>query len=1022
MTPLLSALSDICRKYPLKEKVLITPDYRLGREVLQALSRSGEPWVNFTLATASSLASEAAEKIITEKKLKRVSGPGIMAIVEDVFYGLADSGKLGYFEKHETNSGIINALTGVIMELRTKGISPSAIKGEYLTNADKARDIDLIFSEYEKRLDEKKLIDKAGLTLIALESLKDLPSRQRRYIIFSRYYMSGLEREFIERLAGKDLEIISDGPVFGIKEPKGLWGKQTKGDFKDSSALAWVYDTRKASKAAAGGDLELFASRGSREEVKEVFRRMALRDISLDDAEIVYPDSGEYRREIMLYSEKLACPVTFSEGIPAMVTGPFRAVRCFLDWIKHDFWEIYLRHALASGDIKTDKNNDGRDLTSLGHLLKISGVGWSRPRYEKVLGKKEAEFLKKAEKPYSDEEADNHDGYLKMAADIGMLRQICTGLLALVPEPGDDGLVRLKDMCAGVSDFLRQYTVSRSSYDSDFVEEALKRSAAIGDLGVDRMTLSEAADKLLGTFFTVNVNPSEPRPGHLHVSHYKHGARSARGNIFFVGLDEMRFPGRRTEDPVLLDSERERISPALEVSSDGIRKNIYDMASALSGTRGSVTASFSMYDIREERNVFPSSLMLQLYRLKTSRPDADYEDLLGSIIKGEGSLGIERGEAPLDITEMWIKKLSRGGVLKDGTEAVKNIYPCIAEGLKAEEARESAEFTEYDGNLVVTGGELDPRESGGIVLSCSKLEKAAGCPFRYFISNVLCVDKPEETNKDVTSWLNAMQKGSLLHEVFETFTAEMREKGEGLSALDEKETAEKILVSKAEKYREEIPPSNDMVYLAELSVMRKDLDVFLLTNRKLRTSPVHEELEFGTGGKDPVKIFLPGGKHFFLRGIIDRLDKVSGHEYHVWDYKTGSAYKYERRQYLAGGEQFQHALYASAAETILKETGEDECPVVTKSGYILASEKASGSGKGAIFARDPSRKHIWQEALETLLGIISLGGFLKDPGNSCSFCDYAAMCGGKNEKERAALKKSSGHPAMELWRKLKDYE
>jgi hypothetical protein len=1022
MTPLLSALSDICRKYPLKEKVLITPDYRLGREVLQALSRSGAPWVNFILATASSLASEVAEKIITEKKLKRVSGPGIMAIVEDVFYGLADSGKLRYFEKHETNSGIINALTGVIMELRTKGISPSAIKGEYLTNADKACDLNLIFSEYEKKLDEKKLIDKAGLTLIALESLKDLPSKKRKYIIFSRYYMSGLERKFIERLAGKDLEVIRDGPVFGISEPKGLWGKQAKGDFKDSSALAGVYDTSKDPRDPADKDLELFASRGSREEVKEIFRIMALRGISLDDAEIVYPDSGEYRREIMLYSEKLGCPVTFSEGVPALVAGPFRAVRCFLDWIKHDFWEIYLRRALASGDMKTDKGNYGRDVTELAHFLKTAGVGWSRSRYEKVLGKKEAELLKKAEEPYNDEEADNHDGYLRMAADIGMLRKICMGLLSLVPEPGDDGLVRLKDMCDGVSGFLREYTVIRSSNDSDFVEEALKRSKAIGELGIDRMSLSQAADKLLGTFFTVNVDPSEPRPGHLHVSHYKHGARSARGNVFFVGLDEMRFPGRRIEDPVLLDAERERISPALEVSSDGIRKNIYDMASALSGVRGAVTASFSMYDIREERNVFPSSLMLQLYRLKTSRPEADYEDLLGSLIKREGSLGVEHGEAPLDITEVWIKKLSHRGVLKDGIEAVKNIYPCIAEGLKAETARESAEFTEYDGNLGVTGDELDPRESDDIVLSCSKLEKASGCPFRYFIGNVLCVEKTDETEKDITAWLSAMQKGSLLHEVFETFTMEMREKREGLSVLDEKVAAERILVSTAERYREEIPPPNDMVYLAELSVMRKDLDVFLLTNRKLGTLPIHEELEFGTGRRDPVKIFLSGGKYFLLRGIIDRVDKVSGHEYHVWDYKTGSAYKYERRQYLAGGEQLQHALYASAAETILKEAGEDDFPVVTKAGYILASEKAAGSGKGAIFARDPSRKHIWREALETLLGIISLGGFMREPGNSCSFCDYSSMCAGKNEKERAERKKLSGHPAMELWRKLKDYD
>jgi hypothetical protein len=1059
MTPLLSALRDICRKYPLTEKVLITPDYRLGREVLQTLPENGVPWVNFRMATASSLAAEVAEKTMKDRGLKRVSGAGIMAIVEDLFYGMADSGQFRYFKKHETNSGMVNALTGVIMELRTKGICPDAIKGEFLTKEDKAHDIKMIFSGYEKKLEEKALIDKAGLTMLAIEALKGFPERkERKYVIFSRYYMSGLERTFIEGFAGENLLVIGDGRVFGAVPPKGLWQPGTSGKNRqreaESGPLAGVYGEGKTKARIERGMLDLFASRGYREEVKEVFRRIARAGRPLDEAEIIYTDRVDYRREIMLFSEKIGTSVTFSEGVPASSTRPFRAVAGFLNWIKNDFLELYLRRVFASGDMKPAelKSDEAFDLTSLGHILKVSGVGWTRQRYEKVLRKKESELLRKAGDPSRDEEADNAEAFTKMAEDVRFLRKICSELLSLIPLPGEDGRVVLGEVCSGIASFLEKYAVARSPNDVDFAEEAVKRCSTIGELGRGRILLAEAADKLLGTFSTINVGASVPRPGCLHVSHYKHGARSARPYTFLVGLDEIKFPGRRSEDPVLLDSERERISRDLEVSSDATRKNIYDMASLLSGIRGKLTASFSMYDIKEERNVFPSPLMLQLFRMKTSLAGSDYEDLMGFIHSSSNSAGEKGEEQPsrgqtgsvklspdpdenttgecleaearpvLDDTERWIRLLAYKGGLKDGTEAVRNIYPWLAGGMEAEQARESSDFTEYDGNIGKCGSELDPRRSENLVLSCSKLEKAAACPFKYFLCNVLGVENPVETSKNVTSWLDPMQKGSLLHEVFENFTMEARKRGGSLSESEERSLAEKLLIYTTEKYKEDIPPPNDMVYSWELSGMREDLEVFLRTNRKLGTLPIHEELEFGTNKRPPVKIPLAGGSYFFLRGIIDRLDKVSGHEYHVWDYKTGSAYKYKRRQYLAKGEQLQHVLYAAAAEAILKESKEDECPVVKRSGYILASEKASAEGKGVIFWRDPSFKPLWQEALGVLFDIIALGGFIMLSGDQCSFCEYISICGGENDKKRSSKKRSEDHPVMELLEKLKSYE
>ena len=76
--------------------------------------------------------------------------------------------------------------------------------------------------------------------------------------------------------------------------------------------------------------------------------------------------------------------------------------------------------------------------------------------------------------------------------------------------------------------------------------------------------------------------------------------------------------------------------------------------------------------------------------------------------------------------------------------------------------------------------------------------------------------------------------------------------------------------------------------------------------------------ETGQGLVEPVKIYLGDGSWFFLRGKIDRIDRAGEGVYHVWDYKTGRTYGFDEHRHFRGGRQIQHALYAIAAEQIIK--------------------------------------------------------------------------------------------------------
>ena len=1027
-TPLLDSLGEISSKYPREEKILITPDYRLGQQVLQSLVRSGTPWMNFRMAAASALASDIAEERIVSSGLRRVSGPGILAIIDDLFRELFFAGELRYFERHETNTGMNHALTGAIMELRTKGIRADNIKEKAFVSPDKARDIRLLLSGYEKYLEEKKLIDKAGLTMLAAECLVGyVPVPGRKYIIFSRYYMSGLERQFIERLAGPGLMVLEDGQVFGLKGPKGMWqGKGKTGKIKsvtDSERLMWTYAPEKAPDPTGDGTIELFSAIGFRNEIREIFRRIIGAGIPGDDVEIVYTDPVVYVREIFCLCEKLKIPATFSEGIPGHTRSPFRAIRGFLDWIRDDFTEMPLRRMLEGEDILPGTPAGSEiDGPRLGHLLRLSGVGWGRERYARVLEKRAAEYAKRAREPIDDEDLDLREVYERDARDMTALKALCEALLELVPAPDSEGEVSLRELCDGCIKFLKENTIARGAQDEAFVSDAAARISAIGQYGAEKVDLAKGVEKITGTVSTIKVGSSGPRPGHVHVSHYKHGGRTGRPFTFVVGLDEFRFPGRALQDPILLDIEREKIDSDMEMSTDAQRKNVYDMASMLSGLRGKVTASYSAFDVKDERKVFPSSLMLQIYRLREGKPSADYEDMLRGLGRPLSTTSISENALPLDLTEWWICRLASDEVVKNGIRAVENVYPGIKRGIAAEEARQSPLFTEYDGKVNPSGTELDPREDPGIVLSCSRLEKAAECPFKYFLSNVLGVEKPRETAKDPAMWLDPMQKGCLLHKVFEDFTKHLRSTGWSLPAGERREAAFSLLRREAERYLDEIPPPNDMVYEGEYLQMKRDLEIFLSIEEQLGTRPVYEELRFGTGETSPVLIPLGDGRSINLRGIIDRVDKAGEREYHIWDYKTGSSRKYDERQYVKGGEILQHALYACAAETVLKAKGEDQDPKVTRAGYLLASEKGAEAGKGIIFARDPSRKDKWQKALNTLLELLSRGGFLIPQGASCIFCDYRVVCGDEETRDRAKIKKDSDDICSQLWRELKQYE
>jgi len=239
----------------------------------------------------------------------------------------------------------------------------------------------------------------------------------------------------------------------------------------------------------------------------------------------------------------------------------------------------------------------------------------------------------------------------------------------------------------------------------------------------------------------------------------------------------------------------------------------------------------------------------------------------------------------------------------------------------------------------------------------------------------------------------------------------------------------KLAQEEIDRWKEEVPPASPLAFRREEEDIQKALKIFLREEEEhcQKIEPVWLELSFGAGAesgcgtlmKDPVEISLPGGKRFKLRGRIDRVDQTAEHEYEVWDYKTGSTYGYKEEGYLDRGRQLQHALYAQAAEIILKRDLDKKAKVV-RSGYFFPGAK--GEGLRILRVQDKKKTAELYEVLNDLFEMLRNGLFPYSPDKDpCSYCYFRKICGGSETAVPRSADKLLGDAKMDPLKRLKQH-
>lgn len=359
-------------------------------------------------------------------------------------------------------------------------------------------------------------------------------------------------------------------------------------------------------------------------------------------------------------------------------------------------------------------------------------------------------------------------------------------------------------------------------------------------------------------------------------------------SLFIVGLNDGSFPSVNKAEGFLGDKDKQRLKEkGIELSNtiiEDLYKENFNIYKAFTISENRLFLSYSSSDsegkslrqsmmINKIKKLFPkliekSDIIRKNYEI--TNKEMTYQELLDNI--GE----LKDGNY---INDIWYAVYSYYKNNKDWKEKLEKDlqgirYTNVPEKINSELIKKT-----YSDNLIT---------------SISKLEKFAQCPFSYYLQYTLKLKEREELK------IQSFETGSFMHEIIDVFFKTVKKENIDLNlCISEEGKIEQIVDYIIEN---EIDIEND--YLFSKTVKK---DVLISRLRKIVIDSLKciveglvksdfnilgTEIEFGEKGTyKPIKIELENGKNVEIIGKIDRVDKAEsedGNYLRIIDYKSSA--------------------------------------------------------------------------------------------------------------------------------------
>ncbi|MDD5013981.1 MAG: exodeoxyribonuclease V subunit gamma [Atribacterota bacterium] len=1036
MHPLLAPLKKICRENLTGSKNLIMPSYLDGNTLKKSLSREGFFALNLNITTIFDLARDCCDDYISKNKLKILDNSLGQIFLLQILKKLSRKKLLAYFQPPTFSPGISRSIYLAIKELRIAGFSSRNFPHSAIVNLKKSEDLLKIMQEYEKTLEEHNYIDEADIYLQAVKCKKKNHYKKEIFIVPSNIELNYLEGSFFRKVILPETEVIYLPSPRNLKKPASFYFSESDKEEENypENPLDYLYDIEKMpSDLLEKINVELIQSYGEYNEVKTVIRKIKSQNIPLDEVSIFYTVQEPYSQYLYQLSRQYSFNITFGNGISIRNTSPAKLFFALVDWIRDNYSIAKLYFLLTGGyfEFKNQQSNPGIPTPQrVASLLRNSPIGHKRNRYIKGLDLNIRQLKSEIEQVSEGRQEECR----KKIKDLFWVREFITQIFKELPQENFDHTISPKQIARGIINIVTDY--SKIDKDNNSDEEAIKKIKENltvlmeSDYPLPDMPVSEALSLITDLIKNERVKCSEPRGGFLHIASYKKGIWLNRPYNFIVGMDSAKFPDSAYGGSILLDAEKKNTG-RMNQDKEKNKESRYKMLQLLTSLKGKIILSYSRFDTQDNRELAPSSLMLQLYRLKTGDGQKNYSDFYSSFQDVSGFIPGKPREI-LDSADWFLYSTKHN--LLDITLLFEHLYPALSKGFYAARQREKEELNRFNGKVKVDPEWVDPRLNRGLMVSSSRLELIAFCPYLYFLKYILKIKLPQEMIEDPGAWLDPSEKGILFHQIFEEFYKKLKEiSPPGIfvspSYLNHWPILENIALSQLKQKRKKLIPPNNLVYQHESKEILDSCRFFLHCEEENYKGeiPTYLELAFGTrdnrneelGRVKAVELSLPGGKSISFQGKIDRVDKLDEDTYRIIDYKTGTPYEFSHSKYFQNGKQIQHALYALSLKKILAKAKISASPKITGAGYYFPT--LNGQGRQYFYGEEKREQVL--EIVDILLDMVAQGNFAMIQKADVFMCaDYRDILEQNQVMEVSGknAKKYDEEPALDNLRRLQE--
>lgn len=991
---------------------VLVPNHYVGLWLRRELAQTG--YANVRFEVLARLGERIGSGLLAQRGLSPLTSVAEDAAVRAAIATVAD--RFGTAAQH---AALVDTLRELFRTLRERETDPEALTpwraGSRMADAALSA-----FVEFERLLREHRLYDdRIGLDA-ATERVQALPADALREIGAVLVYLpirltpaaARLVRALGERTS-VEVALAATGDALGDEEASSNAAALGIEDARTGAAAADA-GISDGSVRAAPATHHITITPDAGEEVRSVCRAI-LADlesgVSLHRTAILWRAREPYAALVRETLAGAKLPFAALEGRPLVDSVVGRGLLGLLALREDDFarlavleWRSTLPHAGSGQPSFATWNRLTRDARI------VRGAEQWRDRLARLV----AEHEKAAA---GEERSDGQRAHAQRQANAAAA--IATYMASLVEATELPAERTWPAYVAWARDLRRRFVTPHRDEDerdaAEQVDETIESLGAAGSLGAD-------VDPAVFRHALEGALRGRRRPqGKIGVGVVIGSVSAARGLAFdrvhIVGMVEGAFPSKRPADPIFPDGD------PLETAARRAQEERTAFLAALAAADGGIARlSAPSWDV-DLRPAYAAAWLLDVAaalageriraaQLRTA-PSASWLDRIPS-----PDAALEAAPPALQLAERRVveaRSWAKRAALASSAVARRPDLP-LARALAMRRAMESAELTEFDGNLSAVAASSERLRHGiaAVPVSSSAIERWCRCPFHYYLERVLHVDKTEQPEGDESWTISPMARGSLMHAILERFFNELLPAGRPAAGASFTAADHARLDALAAEEFAGLEATGQtgfaLAWENERRAIVRDLHTLLTKDEEHRGTtwlPAYFEQKFGfaeAGSWPPAVVALPDGREVRLRGVIDRVDvapdRAHPRQARLLDYKTGGVDTAAlKKDPLVAGTHVQLAVYALAVRDRLVALGERVPEIFVAYWQVVSKHRFKFT---PVPVSGPAAAQL-DEALATVHQGVTGGAFPLVPGDesprptgitweNCAWCDYDRVC------------------------------